>query len=318
MLGVGFSTMVGIPPTPFPEIVRWAGEHRIPYLEVCVGPTFPAVEGADYPGHLDLAAIVQDGPDPVLELLDRHGVRIAALAPMLNLLHPDPATRADLVAAFRLTLRAAAQLGVGTVVTFAGSAHGMHFWGLPGLSDHPTSRVADNLRLFQAVYAPLAAEAEDLGLRIAFETAGRGGGWGNLAHAPALWDRMFDTVPSPALGLSFDPSHLVWLHIPDPPGLIRRYGDRIYHVDGKDCEIRRERLAVEGILGNGWWRYRLPGLGELAWPAILAALWEIGYRFAISIENEDDLVPGLPGVAAAAEYLRNLMRPFTMAERVES
>ena len=74
-------------------------------------------------------------------------------------------------------------------------------------------------------------------MRIAFETAARGGGEGNLAHNPELWDLLFDAVPSPALGLSFDPSHLVWLHIPNIPDVIRAYGSRIYHFDGKDTEI---------------------------------------------------------------------------------
>jgi len=85
--------------------------------------------------------------------------------------------------------------------------------------------------------------------------------------------------------LSFDPSHLLWLQIPDVPGIIRSYGSRIYHVDGKDCEILPDRLARQGILGSSWWRYRLPGFGQLDWIAILAALREIGYDGAMSIEQ---------------------------------
>src|SRR5688500_14873117 len=169
----------------------------------------------------------------------------------------------------RLTIEAAAVLGVETVVTFTGSAFGMHFWGMPGVGgNHPSNKVGENLRIFKEVYGPIAAYAEEKGIKIAFETAGRGGAEGNLAHAPELWDAMFEAVPSPALGLSFDPSHLVWLHVPNIPGVIRTYRDRIYNVDGKDTEILPDRLARQGILGSGWWRYRLPGLGELDWRAI--------------------------------------------------
>ena len=186
----------------------------------------------------------------------------------------------------------------------------MSFYGLPGVGDHhPSNRSSDNLRIFTEVYEPLAAYAEDRGVRIAFETAGRGGPEGNLAHSPELWDRMFDAVPSKALGLSFDPSHLVWLHIPNPPDVIRTYGDRIYHVDGKDCEILHARLARQGILGSAWWRYRLPGLGVLDWPAIFSALRDIGYDDVISIENEDPLAPGLSGVVWSANYLRRCLLP---------
>ena len=307
---IGFATLIGVEPLPFAELVRRAAEHGLTALEVNVGPAFPPIDGADFPGHLDLHAIVRDGPGPVHDLLVRHGVRIASLAPMLNLLTADPGRRVERIAALRLALDACAALGVGTLVTFAGSAYGMHFWGMPGLGDgHPTNRVADNLRLFREVYAPLAAEAEARGVRIAFETAGRGGPEGNLAHCPELWDLMFEAVPSPALGLSFDPSHLVWLRIPDPPDVIRAYGARIYHVDGKDTEILHARLRRQGILGSGWWRYRLPGLGVLDWRTIFAALRDVGYDDVVAIENEDPLCPGLAGVAWSAAYLRACLLP---------
>ncbi len=140
----------------------------------------------------------------------------------------------------------------------------MHFYGLPGVGDgHPSNKVADNLNRYTEVYGPIAEHAEAKGIRIAFETAGRGGGEGNIAHNPELWAAMFEAVPSKALGLSFDPSHLLWLGIDDISGLIQEFGDRIYHVDGKDADIVRDRLLRQGILGSSWWRYRLPGNGEL-------------------------------------------------------
>jgi len=307
---IGFATLIGVEPMPFPALVRRAAEHGLTALEVNVGPSYPRIDGAPFPGHLDLAAIVRDGPGPVAELLARHGVEIASLAPMLNLLTADLALREARIAEVRLAIDACAALGVGTLVTFAGSAFGMHFSGMPGVGDdHPSNRVADNLAIFKDVYGPLAAYAADRGVRIAFETAGRGGPEGNLAHSPELWDRMFEAVPSPALGLSFDPSHLVWLQIPDPPDVIRAYGPRIYHVDGKDTEILPARLRRRGILGAGWWRYRLPGLGALDWRAIFSALRDVGYDGVVAIENEDPLCPGLAGVAWSAAYLRGCLLP---------
>lgn len=307
---LGISSLVGIEPTPFPELLGAMAGYGFDTIEVNVGPGYRPIGGASFPGHLDLRAIVRDGGGETRELAARHGIAISALAPMVNLLTADLALRAARIAEFRLTLDACAALGVDTLVTFTGSAHGMHFWGLPGVGDgHPTSRVGENLAIFREVYTPLADYAGERGVRIAFETAGRGGGEGNLAHAPELWDLMFDAVPSPALGLSFDPSHLVWLHIPDIPGVIRKYAARIYHFDGKDAEILPDRLARQGIFGHGWWRYRLPGCGAIDWMAITSTLEEIGYSGAIDIENEDPLRPGLAAAAWSADYLRRHCPP---------
>ncbi len=307
---IGFASLIGVEPTPFPDLVAWAGANGLRAIEVNVGPAYPAIGDAAFPGHLDLPAIIRDGPAETLELLAKHDVEIASLAPMLNLLTANPAQRAERIAFMRQTIDTCALLGVQTVVTFAGSAFGMHFWGTPGVGDgHHSNRVGDNLRIFTKVYGPLADYAGERGVRIAFETAGRGGPEGNIAHSPELWDAMFGAVPSAAIGLSFDPSHLVWLHIPNIPDVIRSYGPRIYHVDGKDVEILHGRLARQGILGSGWWRYRLPGLGDLDWRAIFSALRDVGYDGVVAIENEDPLCPGKEGVKWAADFLQAQLLP---------
>jgi sugar phosphate isomerase/epimerase len=304
----GISTLVGIEPLPLPELARRASELGLESLEINVGPTFQPIGDAAYPGHLDLAAVTQGGAGAVLDTVGRYGLTISALAPMINLLAPDPQVRAERSAVFRQALDACQALGVDTIVTYAGSASGMYFWGPPAVGPHhPLNKLDENLQLFKEVYTPLADYAGERGVRIAFETAARGGGQGNLAHAPALWDMLFDAAPSPALGLSFDPSHLVWLHVPNIPDVVRRYGARIFHVDGKDTEILRGKLAEQGILGNGWWRYRLPGCGDLDWRPILSALRDVGYTGALDIENEDPLCLGLAGAAWSANYLRRLL-----------
>lgn len=302
---IAFATLVGTEPLPFADLVVWSAANGIAALEVNTGPTYPVIGDVAFPGHLDLETIVRDGPDGVHQLLNQYGVSIVSLAPMINLLTADPLVRESRIAQMQLTIDAAAVLGVDTVVTFAGSSHGMYFQGLPGMEPgHPSSQIAANLDLFGRVYGPLATYAAERDVRIAFETAGRGGGEGNIAHSPELWDAMFAAVPSPALGLSFDPSHLVWLQIPDVCGVIRSYADRIYHFDAKDTEIVPEVLARQGIFGSNWWRYRLPGSGQLDWAAIISTLRDIEYNGPISIENEDPFAPGLAGVATAATFLR--------------
>ncbi len=305
---VGFASLVGLEPRPLEALVAWAAANGLQGIEVNVGPGYPVTDGQKLRGHLDLERILSDGPEPVRAIFDSNGIELTALAPMINLLTSDDELRRQRVAYLGQTIDAAAALGCPLVVTFAGSGNGMYFYGLPGVGDnHPSNKVEENLDRFTEVYGPLADRAAAKGVRIAFETAGRGGGEGNIAHNPELWERMFEAVPSPAIGLSFDPSHLLWLGIDDIPGLIREFGSRIFHVDGKDAEIVRDRLRRQGILGSGWWRYRLPGNGELDWAEIVATLREIGYDGTITIEQEDDLDPGFDAVARSARYLHEVL-----------
>lgn len=114
----------------------------------------------------------------------------------------------------------------------------------------------------------------------------------NIAYTPEHWDKMFDAVPSPALGLEFDPSHLCWQGI-DYLWAVRQYADRIYHIHAKDTEILVERRNQCGNLApGGWWRYRIPGWGEINWTKFISALCEIGYAGGIAIEHEDPIFIG--------------------------
>ena len=54
----------------------------------------------------------------------------------------------------------------------------------------------------------------------------------NIAHSPAVWDEMFEAIPSESFGLNVDPSHLVWLQI-DYERVVYDYASRIIHVHGR-------------------------------------------------------------------------------------
>ena len=155
------------------------------------------------------------------------------------------------------------------------------------------------------VFKPLAEEAEKNNVRIGYENCPL---MGNIAISPYMWDILFDKIGSDKIGLVFDPSHFVWQMI-DPYPLITQYKDRIFHVHGKDCQVDLQKLKRTGILhsfsdekedfsnphGNFktlWWRYRLPGLGNLDWNKIVSNLYEIGYIGSISIEHEDPVFGG--------------------------
>ncbi|MCI0512160.1 TIM barrel protein, partial [candidate division KSB1 bacterium] len=68
--------------------------------------------------------------------------------------------------------------------------------------------------------------------------------------------------------------------------------ERIYMFHAKDTEIRANILKVVGINGHGWWRYRLPGWGQVNWKEVFTALFEIGYTGDMVIEHEDPVFDG--------------------------
>lgn len=129
-----------------------------------------------------------------------------------------------------------------------------------------------------------------------------------------------DWLTGLGLYLNYDPSHLVWLGI-DPVEALRGHLDRVLHVQAKDVEVdavARNRFGVFGRAvdrspwASGWWRYRVPGLGEVDWRRIVDTLHEAGYDGVVSVEHEDPVWSGdpqrvQPGLVIAERTLRPLV-----------
>jgi len=220
--------------------------------------------------------------------LKEHDIEISALGYYPNYLDPDKSKAEEACKYFNKVLELANRMDVQVVCTFAGR--------------DSNKSIKENIPLFKDVFLPFCDEAEKRNLRIAIENCPmmdrfylRGE---NIAISPEVWDEMFQVVPSKALGIELDPSHMVWQGI-DYLQAIHDYGDRIFHIHAKDMEINRKVLSRVGILGqafgetvglgHGWWRARLPGWGEIDWPKFITALIEVGYKSNIDIEHEDDV-----------------------------
>ena len=149
------------------------------------------------------------------------------------------------------------------------------------------------IKFFKKTFGSFAHQAEDKGIRIGMENCPHG--MNNLAYSPEMWEVIFNEVPSKALGLEFDPSHLYWQEI-DYVKAIYDFAERIYAFHAKDTEIMRDKLKkcgiLQGLFQANWWRYRVPGYGEIEWKKIFVALTDIGYDGDISIEHEDPLLGG--------------------------
>jgi sugar phosphate isomerase/epimerase len=188
--------------------------------------------------------------------------------------------------------------------------------GMTGRDNRLT--VAENLPLYRERFEPISRLAEDHSVRIAFEPwpgGIQGHGpyhWTNIATTPELWDRLFEAVPSASLGLEYDPSHLIWQGI-DHLQAICDYGSRIYHIHAKDIVINQAKLKHVGVHGTGWWRFVLPGLGQIDWPALFKHLRLVGYSGDIAVEHEDNTYLGErwnEGLAIGLKTLRPLVSAY--------
>jgi sugar phosphate isomerase/epimerase len=289
------------PDSTLEEVAAWAASEGFEALEIACWPAAGG-EGRRYAGvtHIDVDSL---DPGAVRELLARHGLEISALAYYPNNLHPDSAYREAVNAHLRKVADAAQQLGVEIVGTFVGN--------------DPSRPPPENMRRFREVWPPLVAYAEERAVKIAIENCpmifsyDEWPGGTNLARSPAVWDEMFEAIPSASFGLNLDPSHLVWQMI-DYERVVYDYADRILHVHAKDMEINREGLYRNGVLslGIGWQVPRLPGLGEVRWDRFLAALYAIGYDHVVSIEHEDRSFEGDERLVKRGFVIaRNVLRP---------
>jgi sugar phosphate isomerase/epimerase len=116
-----------------------------------------------------------------------------------------------------------------------------------------------------------------------------------------------------AMGCNFDPSHLFWNGV-DPVAAIRRLGDAIVHVHGKDCYVDPFNVAVNGCndhkpytqIPQRSWTFRSIGYGHdiKVWKDIVSALRMVGYDHVISLEHEDGMMSFDEGVRKGLSALK--------------
>ena len=234
-------------------------------------------------------------------------LRVGAVwgASQAGLLSPEGGARAKAVAAVQAQIRA--MPAAGATVLF-----------LCLVPEARDQGIADSLAIYRETFPAIAAECERAGVRVVIE------GWpGPAPHYPTLgctpetWRAMFAAVPSPALGLNYDPSHLVRLGI-DYLRVLNEFKDRVYHCHGKDTALLPEAQYLYGhfppaldkpaSFSEGAWRYCVPGDGVVDWSQVAYALDRAGYAGCISIELEDarywgSLEKEQAGIAKAYRHL---------------
>lgn len=204
----------------------------------------------------------------------------------------------------KATARAAAKLGVGTVVGFTGSAVWKYVAMFPPVAESVIEAGYDD---FAERWNPILDVFDEVGVRFAHEVHPS-----EIAYDYWSTHRALEAVGHrTAFGLNWDPSHMVWQDI-DPAAFLWDFRERIYHVDCKDTRKRLD--GRNGRLGSHlpWgdprrgWDFVSTGHGDVPWEDCFRVLNSIGYAGPISIEWEDAGMDRLRGAPEALAYVRNL------------
>ena len=266
--------------TPLREVVEWTAANGFEAIEIACWPR-AAGPTRRYAGtsHIDVANLSAGQAADLRAQIEAAGLTISGLGYYPNPLHPDLAHRTEVIGHLKLVIAAAEKMDVPLVNTFMG-ADG---------SKHQDANWDEALR----VWPDIVAFARDHGRKLTIENCpmlfshDEWPGGHNLATTPRIWRRILEQWGG-TIGLNFDPSHLV-LQMIDIPRFIREFGSHILHVQAKDLMIDREGLYERGVFsqGIGWQVPRLPGLGDVEWAPLFAALWRAGFDGDVIIEHED-------------------------------
>ena len=301
---LGFLTAC-LPKLSLEEIADWAIGQGYEALEVAAWPDLG--ERPFIATHLNVENTDPTYLESVAKIFTSRNIEISSVAFYDNNLHPNRKTRDEINAHVIKCIDAAEKLGVRSVGTFIGRD-----WSKP---------VKENLIIAKDVFAPMVKHANSKGVKIIIENCVMEG-WhpdgypGNLAYSPELWEWMFEL----GLYLNFDPSHLLWMGI-DPIAAVKPYIAHVEHAQAKDIEINIEKRNFYGYPGKavvrenpwdvGWWRYRVPGLGDIDWRRLIDVLYEGGFNGTLSVEHEDPIWGGTEEkIKVGLEVAYNTLRPL--------
>ncbi|MCL2562462.1 MAG: sugar phosphate isomerase/epimerase [Oscillospiraceae bacterium] len=301
---LGFMTAI-LDGFSFEQVVQTAADLGYECLEVACWPRGKAVRRYAGVTHLDIDNLGDREIEAVQALLAEKNIAISALAYYPNTITEDLEQRDLHVSHFYKLIDAAGKLGVNTVTGFVGRVQ--------------EKTVEENLEIFQEVWTPIVAYAEERGINIAIENCpmlfgpDQWPGGQNLMTTPAIWRKAFELIPSKHFGINYDPSHFVWQGI-DYLKPLYEFKDRILHVHYKDIKLYQDKLNDHGVMAYplDYMSPKLPGLGDVNWAKFVSALTDIGYDGYTCVEIEDKAFEGciekvLNSLKLSYRYMRNFV-----------
>lgn len=298
--------------------------HNLPFEQaldrlVELGVTAVEIGAGGYPGsdHCHVAELLASAEKRAAykQAIHSRGLILSAFSTHNNPLHPDPQTAEKANNVLCDAIRLAELLEVPVVNTFSGLPAGAPGDKMPNWVTCPWPPHFLEILEYQwnevaiPYWQELAQFADDHGVKVAFEMHP-----GMLVYNVETLLRLRSAV-GPVIGCNFDPSHLFWNGV-DPVAAIRKLGDAIYHVHGKDCYVDSFNVAVNGCndnkpydqIADRAWTFRSIGYGHEAsvWKDIISTLRLVGYDYVISIEHEDALMSGDEGLAKGVAMLKEV------------
>lgn len=279
MLDLGFVSAI-LPNYTLDEVVSFASENDFKCVEVMCWPKGKE-DKRRYAGitHIDLDTLA-DQMSYIQNLLSHKNIYISGLGYYPNPLDSDDKNAQVYIAHIKKLIHSAKNLGIPVINTFIGR--------------DPQRNINYNLGRFKEVWSDIIKVAEEADINVGIEncpmlfTQDEWPGGKNLAISPAIWDKMFDMLPSENLGLNYDPSHLVWMQMNEVQP-IYDYSDKLFHIHLKDVKVHRDKLDRVGILAYPleYHSPKIPGLGDVRWRDFFSALTAVGYKGPVCIEVED-------------------------------
>ena len=241
---------------------------------------FRAVKAAGFEGIEPMSHMAQN---EVLDAFAATGLKAASVCCSTHwkqtLSDPDPAVRKAGLAGLEQSLKDAKAYGATSVLLVPATV---------------TKQVSytDAYKRSQAEIRKAIPMAKELGVRIAIENV-----WNQFLLSPLEAARYVDEFESPSVGWHFDIGNVVNFGFPEQ--WIRVLGKRIAKVHVK--EYSRKKRDKEGPYAG----FKVPYLGgDNDWPAVMAALDEIGYTgWGIAEQDGSNSLEGLKALSAGMDQI---------------
>ncbi|MFY0688540.1 MAG: sugar phosphate isomerase/epimerase [Cyclobacteriaceae bacterium] len=303
MLDLGFVSAI-LPHQSFEGVVDYAAENDFKCIELMCWPKGKAERRYAGVTHIDVDVLDEGRINHIQSYLIQKGVYASALGYYPNPLDPDQSKSVVYVNHIKSLIKSAQKLGIPRVNSFVGR--------------NAAESVEWNLDRFREIWPDIVKLAEQCQIKIGIEncpmlfTKDEWPGGHNLATTPAIWDQMFEAIPSENFGLNYDPSHLVWMQM-DEVQPIYDYADKLFHIHLKDAKVYKHKLDRVGIMAYplDFHSPKLPGLGDVRWRDFFSALTSVRYSGPVCIEVEDKAYEGSEAeVYAALRTSRNYLKQF--------